>query len=173
MANIQVTCPTCNTTLEVGEEHDGKEVECGSCFQVFTARGPESKKPYKARREPEGKPAKFRRRRDEDDEDDLYDDDPELTAPPPRVRGEPGAIGSLTYGSLALITGLLALATSCCAPVGIGLGVVAMVCGGKGAKNPAGRAVAITGSVLGSLAVIASIGITIYLINAGVFNRGR
>jgi hypothetical protein len=169
MANIRVTCPTCNTVLEVGEEHDGHEVECGSCFQVFTARGPKSKQPYRARTEPEGRPGRPRPR----DEEDLYDDDPELTAPPPRVRGEPGALGSLTYGSVALLTGFLSLVTACCAPVSIGLGVVAMVCGGKGAKNPAGRAIAVTGSVLGSLGVIASICVTIYLINVGVFNRGR
>jgi predicted Zn finger-like uncharacterized protein len=107
MANIRVTCPTCNAELEIGEEHLGKEVECGSCLQAFTAEDPKSKKtPYKMRRpkdradddEEEDRPSR-RRRRDDDEGDYDYS--------PPGSRN--GGSGSDAPGIIGLIFGCVAV----------------------------------------------------------------
>ena len=71
MANVRVKCPTCNAELEIGEEHLGKEVDCGSCLQVFVAEGTREKKPY-------------RMRRTEREEDDQSDEPRRRRRPPSR-----------------------------------------------------------------------------------------
>jgi TM2 domain-containing membrane protein YozV len=95
MPNVRITCPTCDSELEIGSEHLGEEVECGSCLQPFTAKGSAAKtKPYKMRRrerdddrdddEDDDRPRRRRRRRDDDDfeyDPDRYDRDI-----PPRSR---------------------------------------------------------------------------------------
>lgn len=109
MANIRVTCPTCNAELEIGEEHLGKEVECGSCLQAFVAEDPKSKKkPYKMRRpknedrDDDDRSRKRRPRRDDDEDDYDYD------YSPPNGRGRdtptdaPGVIG-LIFGCIAVV----------------------------------------------------------------------
>jgi hypothetical protein len=165
---IRVTCPACHDTLEVDAEHVGKQVQCGSCLEPFTVEDPAAKKPkkYKMRRsesDDEGdkpkKPPAFRRRRDEDDDDELYDG-------PPRPSGG-ATIASLTLGTFALVAGVVALLGSCCFPVGIGLGITAMVVGGKARHDPVGRSMGVVGSVLGSLAVLVSIGIGVWLLQGG------
>jgi predicted Zn finger-like uncharacterized protein len=45
MPNIRVTCPACKSELEIDSEFIGKEVECGSCLEVFVANPPGGKKP--------------------------------------------------------------------------------------------------------------------------------
>ena len=45
MPNIRVTCPTCKTELEVDAAHEGQEVECGNCLQVFIESDVPSKLP--------------------------------------------------------------------------------------------------------------------------------
>jgi predicted Zn finger-like uncharacterized protein len=162
---IRVTCPACHDTLEVDDEHIGKEVECGSCLQPFTVADPAAKKPkkYKMRRseseyadeEPAARPPAFRRRpkeRDDPDEE-RYDE-------PPR---RPSATG---LGVVALLCGLLALLGFCC-PLSVPLGVIAMVCGHIGKRNPSDRQAAVAGSVIGSVAVLACVGFWVYVMTAG------
>lgn len=106
MAKFRVRCPTCNAELELDAAHAGKEVECGSCLQVFTAPDKaEKKKPYKARPdrdadEEEDRPSRRRHRPRRDDYDE-YD------YSPPRARGGapsdvPGVVG-LVLGCVAII----------------------------------------------------------------------
>ena len=80
MAEIRVTCPMCNAELAIGEEHLGKEIECGSCLQPFVAEDPKTKKqPYKMRRpkneasddDDDDRPRKKKRRRRDDDDGGL------------------------------------------------------------------------------------------------------
>jgi hypothetical protein len=40
MAKIRVTCPACRTELELDAAHEGQEVECGNCLEVFKANPP-------------------------------------------------------------------------------------------------------------------------------------
>jgi predicted Zn finger-like uncharacterized protein len=179
MAKIRVTCPACHDTLEVDDEHVGKEVECGSCLQPFTVADPAAKKPkkYKMRRsesedadDEDEKPAAKRpgprkRRRRDDDDDDLYDE--------PRRRQSGGSsVASVTLGTTSLLVGLVALVGSCCVPFGIVLGITAMVLAGKARSDPVGRPMAIIGSILGSLAVLLSIGFAVWLFQGG-FNQVR
>ena len=154
MAKIRVTCPACHDTLEVDDEHVGKEVECGSCLQPFTVADPAAKRPG---------PRKRRRR--DDDDDDLYDE--------PRRRQSGGSsVASVTLGTTSLLVGLVALVGSCCVPFGIVLGITAMVLAGKARSDPVGRPMAIIGSILGSLAVLLSIGFAVWLFQGG-FNQVR
>jgi hypothetical protein len=167
MAKIRVTCPACHDVLEIDDAHVGKEAECGSCLQPFVVADPAAKKPkkYTMRREepaadeekpaarPPGPRGRPKRRRDEDDEDDLYDE-------PPR---RPATTG---LGAAALVCGLLALVGFCC-PLSVPLGVVAMVCGHVGKRNPAERQSAVVGSVIGSVAVLACVGFWVYVVTAG------
>ena len=156
---IRVTCPACHDTLEVDAEHIGKEVECGSCFQPFTVEDPKKKK-YKARRdepdedeEPEPAPRKRKRRRDDDDDEE-------------RVRvvfvgGGPRRAEGL--GVVSLVCGVLALLSFCFCPTSVPLGIAAMVCGHLGKRNPDARGVAVAGSVLGSVALLACVGFWVYV----------
>jgi predicted Zn finger-like uncharacterized protein len=114
MANIRVTCPTCKSELEVDEEFDGQEVECGSCGHLFVARGrsatgkPPGTGPSDSRRsEPEpraraerderggrerNEPERDERDRDRNDDRDERDEGrerrpaPRSRRPPPRPR---------------------------------------------------------------------------------------
>src|SRR5438093_13750393 len=117
MANIRITCPTCGKTLEVGAEYDGKEVECGECFQVFVAKGPGGGKIKGApsargsvpAARPEDKP-KSRRCGDEDDYEhdrrgDEYDDDD--YEPPRRGRRGGGSRGGGGGESGTAVAGLI------------------------------------------------------------------
>src|SRR5262249_24789296 len=138
MSTIRVTCPTCNSELEVDAEFDGQEVECGNCLQVFVAKGPKSSQssrpsgtggtkipgastggssPKPPTEEPERKPAKRRSRRDDDDDDaehdrrrrDDYDDDEDYYSPPPRRSG-----AGTGLATTSLILGILSIPMACC-----------------------------------------------------------
>lgn len=61
-----VRCPACAARLELGDEHLGREVDCGACGAVFVAR-PDAPPPRDEADEPR---PRRRRRYDEDDEDD-------------------------------------------------------------------------------------------------------
>lgn len=171
MANVRVTCPTCNAELEIGEEHLGKEVECGSCLGAFVAEDPATKKkPYKMRREEkdpedeEDRPRKKkRRRRRRDDDDDDYDYSP------------PGSGGGGTgLATTAMILGIVALPMACCCGMfSLPLSLGAVVTGGIAMKNPEGKGQAVTGLICGLLALgfsIAALAIG-FGMNAGNFNR--
>lgn len=182
MANVRVTCPTCNAELEIGEEHLGKEVECGSCLAAFVAEDPKTKKqPYKMRREEkdredeedekEDRPRKKkrrRRRRDDDDGDD-YDYSPPGT-------GGGGGTGLATTSMILGILSVLSLPFSLCCCFGFlsfPLSLGAIVTGAIALKQPAGKGMAITGLILGFLTIAISI---LFLVvgfggNAANFNR--
>jgi predicted Zn finger-like uncharacterized protein len=106
MANIRVTCPTCQTELEIDEVYVGQEVECGNCLQVFVARRDTAAVPAAADERPaagsrRGSAAErdrpSRRRDDEYEEDDRParrsrrrdDDDYEFDRPSRRHREPP------------------------------------------------------------------------------------
>lgn len=174
MANIRVTCPTCNAELEIGEEHLGKEVECGSCLAAFVAEDPTTKKkPYKMRREEKDRDdededdrprRKKRRRRRRDDDDDDYD-----YSPP----GSGGGGGS-GLATTAMILGIVAIPLSCCCGLfSIPVSLAAVVTGGISMKNPEGKGQAVTGLICGLLALALSIGGIILGLgmNAANFNR--
>jgi len=83
MANIQVMCPTCNEALELDAKYTGQEVECGSCFQVFTAKSAKSSSRRGRdhdedddRRRSKSSSRKSSRYASDDDDDDDYDDRP-------------------------------------------------------------------------------------------------
>jgi hypothetical protein len=173
MAGIRVTCPVCGATLEVGARHEGQEVECGECLQVFVAENRDKPKikivithdiP-----ELKPKPKSPGRRRDEDDDyehdhrREEYDDDR-----PSRGGGPVGADGTAVAG---LVVGVLALLTACCPLSGIAFGILAMVLGGMSKRyaGPSGSASAAT--VLGSIAFVISIGLLVWLLGLGGFNR--
>src|SRR4051794_28130295 len=113
MPNIRVTCPACNTTLELDAQYAGQEVECGSCLQVFAATPPAPARPPAIRGVPPTKPAPRRgpppRRpapRDDDDyPHDHYDDDY------PETRAANG------LGTASLVLGILSIVAFCCWPV--------------------------------------------------------
>jgi predicted Zn finger-like uncharacterized protein len=157
MANVRVTCPTCKAELEIGEEHLGKEVECGSCLQPFVAEDPSRRKgPYRMRRpreddqDDDDNDRRKKKRRREDD----YEDDYDYSPPGTTARG-----GGNGLAVTALVLGILAIPLSCCCglcslPVSIG----AIVTGGIGMKNLNGRGMSIAGLVLGILAIVITIG---------------
>lgn len=173
MAKFRVRCPTCNAELELDEAHAGKEVECGSCLQVFTAPDKaEEKKPYKMRPdrdEEEERPFPRRPRRDDD-----YD---EYDYSPPTARG--GGGGS-TAAVFALILGILSLPLGCCWCAGLPVSIAGIVCGSIGMKNPDGKGMAVAGLILSVLGLLLSGGLLLLwgglnvmnLNNAGAF-RGR
>ncbi|MBM3980289.1 MAG: DUF4190 domain-containing protein [Planctomycetes bacterium] len=158
MATIRVTCPACNTTLEIDKKHEGEEIECGNCLEVFKATEPKrgdgddpkivvilsSPVPKKARAD---RPAK-RRRRDEDE----YDDDDDYAPPPQRRRGSGPGDGAAVA---ALILSLVAFVGFCCWPMSGPFAVLAIVLGCAGLKSETNRALAVSGIVVGVLVLIA------------------
>ncbi|MFM8271550.1 MAG: DUF4190 domain-containing protein [Gemmata sp.] len=170
MADIRVTCPKCKTQLEIGSEHEGQEVECGSCLQVFTAT---TKKPKENDLEASGgggkikgstKPRAARDRDDDDDEDDRprrrsrrdddddFDDDDEYYDRPRRKSGGSGlAIASLILGIFSIIL------ACCCGLFSLPVSIAALVCGALGMKNPEGKGMAVAGLVLGIIAIVLAI----------------
>lgn len=156
MAKFRVRCPTCNAELELDEAHAGKEVECGSCLQVFTAPEPGAKKkPYKARPgrdadEEEERPSRRRRpRRDDYDEYDYS---------PPSARGGDG--GS-TAAVFALILGILSLPLGCCWCAGLPVSVAGIICGSIGMRNPNSKGMAVAGLILSGIGLVLSGGLFI------------
>ena len=144
MANIRVTCPACKSDLEIDEEFEGKEVECGNCLEVFKAEKPsKSGNTVIVVTVPVDKaPASRRKRRDDDDDDD---DDDDYTPPPPRPASAPG--DGLALASLIL--GIVAFPLLCCWPLSIPLGLAATVTGSVGLKSRNNKPLAIVGLVLG------------------------
>lgn len=142
MATTRVTCPTCKTQLEIDAQYEGEEVECGSCLQVFVARTPRptfrANPDRAAEADAPPRPPRRRTRRDDDEDDD--------DARSPADGG--------TAATFALVLGIAAIVTACCPLTGIVFGIVAIVCGSIGAKNPGTKALAVTGTVLGSIGLL-------------------
>lgn len=166
MPDIRVTCPTCKTQLEIDAAHEGEEVECGNCLQVFVAT---TKKPKDAGSSGSGgkvtgstrsrasrddddededeRPRRRRRRDDDDDDDDDYD---------PRPRRRSGGGNGLAVTSLVL--GILSIIMACCCGLfSLPLSIGAVVTGAMGMKNQDSKGMAIAGLVMGILAVIIAI----------------
>ena len=138
MATITVTCPTCDSRLELDAAHRGQEVECGSCHEVFIAKP--------ARPERDGREDEFDRDRDKDrdrdrrrrssrrrsrryEDDDDFDDDYYE-----RRRHEAGESSGL--GDASLIIGVVAVFVFWCPIVGATLTIVGLILGGA---RPAGE----------------------------------
>jgi hypothetical protein len=173
MATIRITCPTCGKILEIGAEHDGQEVECGECLQVFVARGSGGGKIRGAPsgKTPAGKPGSpGRKRDDEDDEHEHdrrrgeFDDDDYL---PPRRGQRAGGGGMSGAAVIGLIAGIFALLTSCCPATGILLGILAMVLGALGKRQPESAGTGTAAVVLGSIAFLISAGVLVWAFAAG------
>ncbi len=179
MPNIRVTCPACKSELEIDSAHEGQEIECGGCLQVFTAQankpepdaagrsGAGGKGRGSASDSGRGRSARGSRRRDDDDDyedddrkrrrrddDDYEDDDYE-----PRRAGEgPGAVSvvALVLGILSTVAFPIACC-GCCSilswPVTIPLSLSAIITGAFGLKDPKGKPMAIIGMILGGAAL--------------------
>jgi hypothetical protein len=144
MATIRVICPACRSELEVGDAHEGQEVECGNCLHVFVAERPKpTPAPPKTPARP-GRPSddegtddrpRFRRRRDDDDE---------FAPPPPRSANAGDGLAVAAF-----VLGAAALPIVCCWPLSIPLGLGAAVTGGLGIKSRNNRTMAVIGLILG------------------------
>lgn len=174
MADIRVTCPTCKTQLEIDAVHEGEEVECGNCLQVFVAtakkpgdsgggrvRGATSRS--RASRDDDDDDRPRRRRRDDDDDDDDYYDRP-------RRRSGGGSGMAIT----ALVLGIISLPACCCPIVGIMTSLGAIVTGSLGMKSQEGKGMAVAGLVMGIIGLIlavvnAAAGVAMNLNNPGRF----
>lgn len=158
MANIRVKCPTCESELEIDSAHEGQEVECGNCLQVFVAERPRpkssssastptSKKPAKKRDdddEAQDRPRKSRRRRRDDDDDDY--------APPRRGGGGNGlATVSVVLGGFSIVMAV------CCGLCSLPLSIAAIVTGSIAMKEPQGKGMATAGLALGFVAIVVAI----------------
>lgn len=159
MANIRVTCPACNTQLEIGEEHAGQEVECGNCLQVFIAKAPEKEGPkvkvvfgLPEKPEPREPPPKRRRRRDDDDDDYEHDrrrrDDDDYDYDRRDRRG-PDTGGADGMAIASLVLGILSLPLVCCWWAGLPLAALAIIMGSLGMKSRDQSGLATAGLVLG------------------------
>ncbi|AWM38315.1 hypothetical protein GobsT_35580 [Gemmata obscuriglobus] len=140
MPDIRVTCPTCSTQLEVDAAHEGEEVECGHCLQVFVAatkkdgssasgrktRGAAPRSgSARDRADEEDDDRPRRRRRDDDDDDD--DDDDYRPRRGDQIPSQPVAGMLLGGGIWALLMSFLAVLSSsflCCAWPGVWFAVV-------------------------------------------------
>jgi len=177
MAKFRVRCPTCNAELELDAAHAGKEVECGSCLQVFTApdKG-EKKKPYRMRPdrdddEEEERPSRRRRPRRDDDYDE-YD------YSPPSARG---GGGGNAVAVVSLILGIVSFPMMCCCSfISIPVSIGGIVCGLIGMQKPQGKGMAVAGLILSAISLVLTGGLLLLwggmnvmnLNNAGAF-RGR
>jgi predicted Zn finger-like uncharacterized protein len=161
MANVRVTCPTCKAELEIGEEHLGQEVECGSCLQPFVARassgGSSRGRPRddenrdrrrdddRGRRRDEDRPSRRGRRRRDDSEDDFD------YSPP----GAEGGGGSVALGTVSLILSLISFPMIfCCCHLNVPVSLAALVCGIIGMAKPNGRGLSIAGVVISVLSLL-------------------
>ena len=144
MANIQVTCPTCQEALEIDARFSGQEVECCSCFQAFVAK--KSTPPRDEDEEPKRRSGRKRSRRQVDDDDDDIDGDYDDR---PRRRRSGGYVSSrarVVYIILAVFlghfgahnfyagrtgsaVGQLALFIVSCLLLCVGIGVVGLIAG--------------------------------------------
>lgn len=164
MATIRVTCPACNTTLEIDKKHEGEEIECGNCLEVFKATKPKrgggddpkvvvmvlpGAVPKKTR---DGRPAK-RRRRDEDE----YDDDDDYA--PPRERRRRGAGAGDGAATASLILALIAFIGFCCWPMSGPFAVLAIALGCAGLKSETNHALAVAGITVGVIVITALVGL--------------
>ncbi|MDY3559827.1 DUF4190 domain-containing protein [Gemmata sp. JC673] len=157
MPDIRVTCPTCNTQLEVDAAYEGEEVECGNCLQVFVAttkksggstsggqiRGATSRS-RSSRDDDDDRPRRRRRDYDDDDDDDDYR---------PRRRSQGGNGQAVT----ALVLGILSLPLCCCPLVGIATSIGAITTGSLGMKKAENKGMAVAGLVLGIIGLILAI----------------
>jgi predicted Zn finger-like uncharacterized protein len=156
MANMRVTCPTCRSELEVDDAHEGQQVECGNCLQVFVAERPRPPAPARPAPVPAAKPARKPPRRSDDrprsrrraDEDDYEED----YAPPPRRTTNDG--NGLALASMIL--GLVAVPIMCCWPVSLCLGLAAVITGALGLGSRDNQALAGLGLALGIIALLGS-----------------
>lgn len=147
MPNIRFVCPACHTTLELDAQYAGQEVECGSCLQVFVATAPAAKpaKPvirgYAAKPTRPSPPPRRPTRRDDDEPRIDYDDEPEFRP----------ASG---LGTAALVFGILSVVAFCCWPLSGLFGLLAVLLGALGRRNPMDRPSATAGIILGIVGLV-------------------
>jgi hypothetical protein len=176
MAEIRVTCPMCNVELAIGEEHLGKEIECGSCLQPFVAEDPKTKKtPYKMKRtekdknrddddeDDDDRPRKKKKRRRRDDDEDDYD-----YSPPSSSDG-----GSSALGVVSLIFGILSFPLLCCCYMNVPASLIGIATGAIAMSKPASRGLGIAGLALSILSLLLFGGIFMIGAGAQMANPGR
>ncbi len=184
MPNIHVTCPKCRTELELDAEHAGQEIECGNCLAVFVATadkpagrsGSGTSRRGSASDSGRGRSGRGARRRDDEDDrdrrrDEEDDDDYDGYDRPRRSRGAQNglAVTSLVMGIVgaALVVAMFPIACiggCCCAPlawlplpVTVPVALGAVITGALGVRKPEGKGMAITGIVLGALALAVAV----------------
>ena len=173
MAEVRVTCPTCNAELAIGEEHLGKEIECGSCLGAFVAEDPKTKKqPYKMKRtekdrdedeDDDDRPRKKKKRRRRDDDEDDYD-----YSPP----GSSGDGGSSALGVTSLIFGILSFPLLCCCYLNVPASLIGIATGAIAMYKPNGRGMATVGLILSIVSLLLfggmfALGFGMQAVNAG------
>jgi predicted Zn finger-like uncharacterized protein len=176
MATFRVRCPTCNAELELDDAHAGKEVECGSCLQVFTAPDrAEKQKPYRMRPDrdddaEEERPSRRRRPRRDDDYDE-YDYSPPSAG---------GGGGGSTVAVISLVLGIVSFPMMCCCSfISIPLSIGGIVCGLIGMQKPEGKGMAVAGLILSGLSLVLTGGLLFLgfglnlMNNPGGFRLGR
>ena len=169
MAEVRVNCPTCNAELAIGEEHLGKEVECGSCLGAFVAEDPSTKKqPYKMKREDrtdddEDRPRKKKRRRRDDDDEDDYDYSP------------PGASdgGGTGLAITSLILGILSFPLMCCCYLNVPTALLGTALGAVAMYKPNGRGLAITGLAINIISLVIFAGLFVLGFGMQAANAGK
>jgi hypothetical protein len=170
MPTIRVTCPTCATALELDAQHDGQEVQCGSCNQIFVAKKQSS---GSSRSSASGSRARDDRDDDDDDDrprrrsrsrrddDDDYDDEPRPKPP------------GTSLATAAMVLGIISLPLSlCCGLLGVPCSILAIIFGAIGLRSPA-RGQATTGIILGLLGIAVSVAMITLNIGINNFNRNN
>jgi predicted Zn finger-like uncharacterized protein len=177
MANVRVTCPTCKAELEIGEEHLGQEVECGSCLQAFVAKRPSTGlqssrgRPGRDDEDRDDRPPRRSRRSRRRDEDDDFD----YTPPGADVGGG----GSLVLGIVSLLCGFLSFPMIiCCCHLNVPVSLAGLVCGIIGMQKSQGKGLSIAGVVLCVLSLLTYGGFFLFGLGFNAFNlnnlnRGR
>jgi len=193
----RVTCPKCDSVLELDDDMMGDDVQCGSCQAVFRAEADRpSSRPSSKRDEPDERPSRRKARdvdegssgaprrssrRDEADEDDDrpsrrrerdYDDENDEGGRR-RSRRNPGtgmAIASLVIGIISLP---MIFAGFCCPVIPGIFGVVGLILGFLALKTE-GRGMAIGGICTSSIGILGSILLAILFLigNAANNNNG-
>src|SRR5206468_9968988 len=85
--------------------------------------------------------------------------------------GRGGGGGESGTAVAGLIVGVFALLTSCCPVTGIGLGILAMVLGAVGKKDPGSSGAGTAAAVLGSIAFLISAGLIVFWVAVGGANQ--
>jgi hypothetical protein len=161
-----IECPSCYTKLRAPDGSEGTEVRCPKCRELLTVPDEYDEPGPSPRREryEEEPPRRRPERRDDWDDDDDY---------PPRYRAnrfrhEPATNG---LAIASMIVGIVSLPLILCWPIGVPLGITAIVLGAIGMRQPEGRGMGIAGLVTGIVTLVLFLGLLIFGVATSAFGR--